>query len=678
MRLKRLEDILWEDLPKIETPFFARDWVESNLHGEGPLGIGGLDEALWGDFEHHQPGLSSDPPEMLLEKVRTAEIFLLHDLGTAPFAPIVKRHERTGLWELTGTYSLEVQFNLQRMLEHAAQSQGIWEPIAKSVQAPPAPEPKKATPQSLEVTNPQWEHLDGDRGQASPDSTVEGDQILLKVDVSGASDGTAVSFKVYDTAASPAVRVGSVRGEVDGGVGSAPWTVKVNSAGPKLEFEGAVRRVSSGRAEIPLVAPPLLRLGVFFDGTDNDMSDPDTFSNVAKLFEAYDADDKSVFALYKRGVGTDGGIFNDRDGAAFGNGAEERILGMLWDIQERIEAYHKENGQLPKRIVLDIFGFSRGAATARWFVNVIKQGVYVFKEPYDKITPQVFSINFLGVFDTVGSFGLPGNNIDWGTCFHIKPAWIDGRVVQLVADDEHRANFDIQTLLKEQKDTPVDIEKGCLFERVLPGAHADVGGGYGSGRTHGRTGNQLGRIHLHRMHQEASTSGVPLKDVERQVKKIPAHWSIDEKIGAAYRDLMRAYETHPGLQRDHKILRELQRGLEWAEYKLDRLENSFYWGNDLGHALEVMKWEKAIKSLRTRLQTQNRTVTNHFATQDEASAFFETHNQIYAGHVHRSHAPTNDGIGMSPEVHDDGRLQREVFFDLFDKLGEYEPEKFDD
>jgi hypothetical protein len=33
---------------------------------------------------------------------------------------------------------------------------------------------------------------------------------------------------------------------------------------------------------------------------------------------------------------------------------------------------------------------------------------------------------------------------------------------------------------------------------------------------------------------------------------------------------------------------------------------------------------------------------------------------------------------MKPQVHKDGRLQREVFLGPFKELGEYEPEKFDD
>lgn len=677
MRLKRLEDIQWEDLPKIESPFFARGWVESNLQKkEGPFQIEGLDNVLWDGFGQSGTGWSEASPEHLLDQVENGELFLIHDLGSDPFEPVVRRAEDDRTWELAGTYTLQVQFNLQRMFEQAAESRGLWEPVAKREKGATAAQVQEAGPEPLSVTNPRWEHLDEARADSRPDAAMAGDPLVLKVDVSGAADGSSVSFKVYDSAQSPRARVGSVRGQVEGGIGAARWEAS-HRPGAKLEFEGSVRRVSSGPAEIPVIEPAPLRLGIFFDGTDNDMKDRDTFSNIAKLYEAYDGDEQTVFALYKRGVGTDGGFFNDRFGAAFGRGGQERIEGMLWAVLDKIRGYHKGSGELPKRILLDVFGFSRGAAIARWFVNVIKQGAYTFEAPYDDISPDVFSIQFLGLFDTVGSFGLPGNDIDCGTCFHIKSSWIEGRVVQLVADDEHRSNFDIQTLFQVQKNVPVDIQEGGFFERVVPGAHADAGGGYGSGREHGRVGNQLGRIHLHLMHEEASRSGVPLKDIAARLSDSPDHWSVDPRVLTTYETLMGAYESHPGLQREHKILRELQRGLEWAEYQLD-LVDGLYWDGDVMHMVESLRWEDAVKSLRTRLHSQRETMVGHFETADEERDFFEAHNQLYAGHIHRSHAPFNPGIGMGPEVRKDGRLQREVFYDRFDKLSAYEPRRFDD
>ena len=55
---------------------------------------------------------------------------------------------------------------------------------------------------------------------------------------------------------------------------------------------------------------------------------------------------------------------------------------------------------------IDIVGFSRGAALALEFANEIHdKGVNGQKEP---------SIRFIGIWDTVASFGLPGNNINLG------------------------------------------------------------------------------------------------------------------------------------------------------------------------------------------------------------------------------------------------------------------------
>lgn len=168
--------------------------------------------------------------------------------------PVVRPAEQEqGLgWKIETSLSLEAQYNIERMLAHAYENRGIWQPILVPKEAPaPEPQPRRE-PEELTVTNPRWEHIDDKRAENSPDATVAGDRITLMVDVSGAADGSRVTFKVLDTSISPPARVGSARGEVEGGVGKAEWEVKVDRSEPALEFEGAVRRVTSNRAEIPV------------------------------------------------------------------------------------------------------------------------------------------------------------------------------------------------------------------------------------------------------------------------------------------------------------------------------------------------------------------------------------------------------------------------------------------
>ncbi len=393
----------------------------------------------------------------------------------------------------------------------------------------------------------------------------------------------------------------------------------------------------------PRAKLPTLRLGIFFDGTNNDRNPKniDSFTNVAKLSKVYmeEGKEETVLALYKRGVGTDPGWLPDVTGGAFGAGADARVSGMLYDIQEVLEDYLDRHNGLPERIVLDIFGFSRGAATARHFVNVIKQGGYVFRSPIDAINPDAFHIHFLGVFDTVASFGNPGDNDDMGKTFAIDPAWIEGRVVHFVADDEYRENFDVQTLYENQAQVPTDLEQGSFLECVVPGAHADVGGGYGAGREHGRSGNKLSRIYLHRMHKEAIASGVPFLPLsDPRIAENKRHWAIEPEVEKLYEQLMNYYNDKPGLHSAHKVLKEWKRGKEYADYHLKQLIKQLRYSKHK-HVIRdrIEKQQEKINRCIQHINTQRKVVEDYFGSPQEMADFVQTHRQLYNSHIHHSH-----------------------------------------
>lgn len=102
------------------------------------------------------------------------------------------------------------------------------------------------------VTNPRWEHVDENMKEESPDIVLADDVVALMVDVSNITDGTTVTFKIFDT--STGKRVGMVLGEVSDGVGLAEWCVRTSSRGkeniPSFEFEAIIRGLTSGRVEI--------------------------------------------------------------------------------------------------------------------------------------------------------------------------------------------------------------------------------------------------------------------------------------------------------------------------------------------------------------------------------------------------------------------------------------------
>jgi T6SS, Phospholipase effector Tle1-like, catalytic domain len=116
-------------------------------------------------------------------------------------------------------------------------------------------------------------------------------------------------------------------------------------------------------------------------------------------------------------------------------------------------------------VVFDLFGFSRGAALARHFVNLI--------HAWPEIWPPVAKANieFVGLFDTVGSFYVPGNseNFDFNLHLHSQSA---NHVVHLTAFHEIRKNFPL-TSIRSAQGLPVNFT-----EKAMPGVHSDVGGGY--------------------------------------------------------------------------------------------------------------------------------------------------------------------------------------------------------
>ncbi|MBL0897024.1 T6SS phospholipase effector Tle1-like catalytic domain-containing protein, partial [Pectobacterium atrosepticum] len=133
------------------------------------------------------------------------------------------------------------------------------------------------------------------------------------------------------------------------------------------------------------------------------------------------------------------------------------------------------------RIMFDVFGFSRGAAAARHFVNVIDQKAdhplvqavantptIRLKAGFDWARRDDVRITFVGIFDTVASSYHPSVNIR----LHADSV---ERLVHLTALDEVRKHFPLTRVTP----TPIGTSIPPHFtELALPGAHSDLGGGY--------------------------------------------------------------------------------------------------------------------------------------------------------------------------------------------------------
>lgn len=215
-----------------------------------------------------------------------------------------------------------------------------------------------------------------------------------------------------------------------------------------------------------------------FDGTWNkDKPGTDEDTNVVWFRDAYEE-----VVHYFPGVGTRFGEAGKILGGITGAGGRERIHDAFKTYKQNLK-----NGDK----VIDIIGFSRGAALALHFANQIAI------ESRKKATPPP-PIRFLGIWDTVPSFGIAAIpvNLGWDLgladnvtkCFHA------------LALDERRINFQLHRPDARVADA---IQEGRLFEVWFRGVHSDVGGG--------NKNPGLSSIALNWMFAKARQVGLPVK-----------------------------------------------------------------------------------------------------------------------------------------------------------------------
>lgn len=223
-----------------------------------------------------------------------------------------------------------------------------------------------------------------------------------------------------------------------------------------------------------------------FDGTWNeDEADPAEDTNVIKFKEAYGGRKEFI-----EGVGTRFGALGRFFGGVFGAGGKTRIEEMY----EKLVA-NWQNGDHD----IDIIGFSRGAALAVHFSNVVdKVGIEVNGEVVAKPL-----VRFLGVWDVVGSFGIPINfvlnfqKIDIGYDL-VAPDSVE-HCFHAMSLDERRQTF--RVIRQDKTNTRDNVE-----EVWFRGVHSDIGGG------NKNTG--LSNISLQWMMEKAMAHGLPIKQAD--------------------------------------------------------------------------------------------------------------------------------------------------------------------
>lgn len=214
-------------------------------------------------------------------------------------------------------------------------------------------------------------------------------------------------------------------------------------------------------------------------------------TNVAKLWQLYDDSNRQVsekgpivIKIYSPGAGTNTGGDDSIIGMATGlgeTGVPQQVRRLFMELASLIR--NIGDGEKEYRIVFDLFGFSRGSAAARHAVNEILKGdggmLLEALRHYNLGSPSNVEIRFVGLFDTVAGIinfsdldFSPGNERTSPVKLHLNSKDV-GKAVHLVAAHEKRANFSLNSLRDANDELPDNFR-----EITMPGAHSDIGGGY--------------------------------------------------------------------------------------------------------------------------------------------------------------------------------------------------------
>ena len=235
------------------------------------------------------------------------------------------------------------------------------------------------------------------------------------------------------------------------------------------------------------------------DHKDKGIVSPSNVWKLKTLIAPIDHNGTEQVSLYDEGVGTD---WNDKiSGGLFGMGINLNIIQAYQFI-----ASHYDPGD-----EIWLFGFSRGAFTARsvagfmrnsgllrkeYLDSKLEEAFLFYKRRDDKSKPNSFEamefkkkycydhlrIKFIGVWDTVGELGIPLEmfddiNRDVLDCrFHdVELSSYVDFAFHAVAVDEHRKPFMPALWIQQQKAK----DEGQVMEQMwFAGVHSDIGGGY--------------------------------------------------------------------------------------------------------------------------------------------------------------------------------------------------------
>lgn len=261
---------------------------------------------------------------------------------------------------------------------------------------------------------------------------------------------------------------------------SNPVVVQKQDTSPKKEdkkkvnvtfnmfFDGTMNNMTNTEERIK-------KTNVYYDKSNQkDDSYTNYYSNVALLYLNNEVKvEENIISIYTEGIGTEdkkqdqafpGGALGTGI-AIYVRGIKDKVYRGLIQMKDRAQKKYLQNKIDIGKVTINVFGFSRGAAAARYFMSQ-ENFIQMFLKLDSK---KDINFNFIGLFDTVASYGII--HINDVSDLRLDIGGKAKKVIQLAAADEYRSNFKLT-------DVTSSIKAGVGYQLTMPGAHSDIGGGY--------------------------------------------------------------------------------------------------------------------------------------------------------------------------------------------------------
>jgi len=257
------------------------------------------------------------------------------------------------------------------------------------------------------------------------------------------------------------------------------------------------------------------RIVICYDGTWNAVTNPNTVTNVVRVGQAVRKiarkDGFAQVVYYNAGVGS-GGPLDRFLGGVFGAGLRSNVkrglafLTLNWEPGDEIYIFGFSRGAYSARALAGVIGAIRGIPKQESFDELERVWNYYRREESKReakdVGPYIHGwtlsdgkwvappedrplIKCLGVWDTVGSYGIP-DGLGLGALARKVTSWTRGfhnnrigRRVEIalhaMAIDERRRAFPATAWVVKKGDT---VDRPHVEQVWFAGSHSNIGGGY--------------------------------------------------------------------------------------------------------------------------------------------------------------------------------------------------------